>query len=229
MSLPSSRYITQAGGRLAPERVRHHARLAARMAYLDTSTLLRAVAILAVLGSRIGLFVPWGGAHVLPAVVGYNFARFAVTSAPAVRRMRTTARTLALIAVPTAVWVLLTLPFSDYYGWQNVLLLNKILYLLHWQVYPLFGEQHVAALVVSPAAGVTAARLVALTRNAAVARSVRSGKPGSSRWMLLRPDRSVVSRPDRSVFHGPDLGRRLVRQFRDQQIARNRLAGKVIE
>ncbi|WP_330181124.1 AMP-binding protein [Nocardia sp. NBC_01503] len=94
---------------------------------LDTTSLLRAIGMITVLGSHIGLFVLWGGAHVMLAVAGFNFARFGVTPAPAAQRLRKTLRTVALIAIPTALWVTLTLPFSNYYTWQNVLLLNKIL------------------------------------------------------------------------------------------------------
>ncbi|NNH69406.1 AMP-binding protein [Nocardia uniformis] len=322
---------------------------------LDTGTLLRALAIIAVVGSHIGLFVLWGGAHVLLAVAGFNFARFAVTAAPAAQRLRRTLRTTAFIAIPTAVWVAATLPFSDYYGWQNVLLLNKILgphdsataghlwfvevlvyivlasalllrlpiadrlerlspfwfatgllgvalifryrsfnlytpdnvafsplacwlfvlgwaaakattpwhrlllsavavatvsgyfdetdrermilagimlliwlpsvrvpaliagtaavladaslftYLVHWQVYPLFGQHHLVALLVSLAAGVAAARLMGLAR--AVARTATGS----------------------AALDGQDLGGRLLSQLRDENVSRNRLAGKMIE
>ncbi|WP_328400322.1 AMP-binding protein [Nocardia sp. NBC_00403] len=94
---------------------------------LDPSTLLRAVGIVLIAGSHIGIFTLWGGAHVLLGVAGFNFARFAVTAAPRAQRLHHALRTAALIAIPTAAWVALTLLFSDYYGWQNVLLLNKIL------------------------------------------------------------------------------------------------------
>ncbi|WP_052372032.1 AMP-binding protein [Nocardia otitidiscaviarum] len=330
---------------------------------LDTSTLLRAIGIVTVIGSHIGLFVLWGGAHVLLAAAGFNFARFAVTAAPAAPRLRRTLRSATFIAVPTAAWVLLTLLVSDYYGWQNVLLLNKILgphdsptaghlwfievvlylivaaalllrlpladrwerlspfwfatgllavalifryrtfdlyrpedvpfsplvawffvlgwaaakaetvwhrlllsaialatipgyfgetdrermilagilllvwlpsvrvpavvagaaalladaslfaYLLHWQVYPLFGQYHLAALAASLAAGWAAARLVSWARtgwaSAGIGRNAAVGR------------RSAVDRPD--------LGGRLLGQLRDQYVARNRLTGKVIE
>ncbi|WP_306364809.1 AMP-binding protein [Nocardia sp. CC227C] len=330
---------------------------------LDTSTLLRAIGIMTVIGSHIGLFALWGGAHVLLAAAGFNFARFAVTAAPAAPRLRHTLRTAAFIAVPTAAWVLLTLPFTDYYGWQNVLLLNKILgphdsptaghlwfievvlylivgaalllrlpvadrwerlspfwfatgllgvalifryrtfdlyrpddapfsplvawffllgwaaakaetvwhrlllsaiavatvpgyfgetdrermilagilllvwlpsvrvpalvagtaallaegslfaYLLHWQVYPLFGQYHLAALAASLAAGLAAARLTGWARSA-----------------LVRADigrNAAVGR--RSAVDRPDLRGRLLGQLRDQNVTRNRLTGKVIE
>ncbi|PXX59227.1 acyl-CoA synthetase (AMP-forming)/AMP-acid ligase II [Nocardia tenerifensis] len=94
---------------------------------VDTSTLLRAAAIVLIVSSHIGLYVLWGAAHVLLGVAGFNFARFAVTGAPRAERLRHALRTVALIAVPTAAWVAVTLPFTDYYSWQNVLLLNKIL------------------------------------------------------------------------------------------------------
>ncbi|MGW6727726.1 AMP-binding protein [Nocardia sp. NPDC055029] len=95
---------------------------------LDTSTALRAIGMVLVLGSHIQLFEVWGAAHVLLAVAGYNFARFAVSSAPAAQRLRHTGRAVAMIAVPTALWVLLTMIVQPgYYSWQNVLLLNKVL------------------------------------------------------------------------------------------------------
>lgn len=318
---------------------------------LDTSTALRAIGIVLVLGSHIQLFEVWGAAHVLLAVAGYNFARFAVSSAPPAQRLRHTARTVAMIAVPTALWVLITTVWQPgYYSWQNVLLLNKILgprndtaghlwflevlvyctvaaallvriplldrwerrepfwfalallgltlvlrwhsfglyperdiplsplacwyfvlgwagakatavrqrlivsavllasvpgyfgvtdrerlvmagilllvwlpalrvpavvaavavavadsslfaYLLHWQVYPAFGDQRLLALFASLAAGAAAARMVVLCRR-------------------IRP---------RLALQGQHLGGRLVRQLRDQQITRDGLAGKVIE
>ncbi|MFB8001036.1 AMP-binding protein [Nocardia sp. NPDC056000] len=331
---------------------------------LDTTSLLRAAGIITVLGSHIGLFVLWGGAHVMLAVAGFNFARFGVTPAPAAQRLRKTLRTVALIAVPTGLWVALTLAFTDYYGWQNVLLLNKILgpqdsptaghlwfvevavyfmlagalllrlplvdalerrapfwfamavlavalifryrsfdlyaphdipfsplavwffvlgwagakatsvpqralltgvavltvpgyfgesnrehlvlaglllliwvpsvrvptliagaaalladsslfaYLLHWQVYPLFGKHHILALTASVAAGIAAAQLMGRARNVTARITVHH-----------RPVRRMLE----SVLDGPDLRGRLMSQFRDQQIARNRLAGKMIE
>ncbi|MFD3702375.1 AMP-binding protein [Nocardia sp. NPDC058658] len=95
---------------------------------LDASTALRAIGIVLVLGSHIRLFEVWGAAHVLLAVAGYNFARFAVSSAPRARRLQLTGRSVAMIAVPTALWVAITMIWQPgYYGWQNVLLLNKIL------------------------------------------------------------------------------------------------------
>ncbi|MGK8522822.1 hypothetical protein ACRS6B_15225 [Nocardia asteroides] len=94
---------------------------------LDTATLLRAVGIVLVVGSHAGVFVLWGAAHVLLGVAGFNFGRFAATATPPAERLRHTLRAVGAIAAPTALWVAVTLTFTDYYSWQNVLLLNKIL------------------------------------------------------------------------------------------------------
>ncbi|WP_063917315.1 AMP-binding protein [Nocardia niwae] len=94
---------------------------------LDTATLLRAIGIVLIVSAHAGVFVRWGAAHVLLGAAGFNFARFSVTAAPPAERLRHTLHAVGYIAAPTAVWVALTLPFGDYYGWQNVLLLNKIL------------------------------------------------------------------------------------------------------
>ncbi|MGQ4598483.1 AMP-binding protein [Nocardia sp. R6R-6] len=327
---------------------------------LDTATLLRAVGIVLIVSSHAGVFVQWGAAHVLLGVAGFNFARFMVTAAPRAQRLRHTLRSVASIALPTAAWVSLTLVCSDYYGWQNVLLLNKILgprdsataghlwflevlvyfmlaaallirippvdrlhradpfwfamtlvavslvfryqsfglypakdipfsplavwlfalgwaaakansawqraivsvvvlvtvpgyfgvpdrerlvmagllaliwlvairvpaivavcaavladsslftYLLHWQLYPMFGEYRLVALLASLAAGVAAATMVAMLR-----------RWGSRKFRAIRSSRSAL--------HSPDPRRRLLSQLRDQDVARNGLAGKVIE
>lgn len=327
---------------------------------LDTGTLLRAIGIVLIVSSHAGVFVLWGAAHVLLGVAGFNFARFGVTAAPPAERLRHTMRAVGYIAVPTAAWVALTLTRTDYYGWQNVLLLNKILgphdsataghlwflevlvyfmlaaglliripvvdrwqraepfwfamalvalslvfryqafglysakdvpfsplavwlfalgwaaakatsmwqrmavsavvlitvpgyfgvpererlvmagllalvwlsavrvpavvavcaavladgslfvYLLHWQVYPLFEQHRFAGLLASLAAGVL----------------VTGAVTGLRRWGSVRY-RAIRSR--RSALHGPHPRRRLLSQFGDQDVARNRLTGKVIE
>ena len=100
-------------------------------AWLETDVVLRAVAIFLVVGSHTGSFRVRGGAHVLLAVAGYNFARFALRPGrPALDRDRV--RSLGRIAVPAAAWLaLLTLTTEDY-GWQSVLLVNSYLGDLHW-------------------------------------------------------------------------------------------------
>jgi acyl-CoA synthetase (AMP-forming)/AMP-acid ligase II len=83
----------------------------------DTTTLLRAVAIVLIVATHVG---PWsvpGGAHALLAVAGYNAVRF-------LRGPQAVLATAARIAVPAVVWTALVALVSDGYGWPNVLLVN---------------------------------------------------------------------------------------------------------
>ena len=65
----------------APERARAGTRL-------DTSVVLRAVAILAIVGTHANLWTVVGGAHVLLAVAGWNFARFQLAAPTRSGRLR---------------------------------------------------------------------------------------------------------------------------------------------
>lgn len=96
-------------------------------ATLDTSVILRAVAIVLIVGSHAELFEMWGGAHILLGVAGYNFGRFCLTSAPRRDRIRHLRNTIVWIAIPAVTWVAATMPFSDDYQWSNLLLANKFL------------------------------------------------------------------------------------------------------
>jgi len=95
-----------------------------RWVRLDTSILLRAVAIILIVGSHTNLFTLLGGAHVLLGVAGANFARFHVAGADRRDRVRNLARSVARIAVPTSLWVTVVHLVSGTYGWRNMLLLN---------------------------------------------------------------------------------------------------------
>ncbi|MGA5465007.1 AMP-binding protein [Mycobacterium sp. NPDC050041] len=96
-------------------------------ATLETSVALRAVAILLIVGSHAGLFELWGGAHLLLGVAGYNVGRFCLTPLPRRERLRHLRATIAWIAVPSVLWVALTLLFIDHYHASNLLLANKFL------------------------------------------------------------------------------------------------------
>ncbi|AFM17731.1 acyl-CoA synthetase (AMP-forming)/AMP-acid ligase II [Mycolicibacterium chubuense NBB4] len=96
-------------------------------ATLETSVALRAAAILLIVGSHVGLFELWGGAHILLGVAGYNFGRFCLTPVIRAERIRHLRTTIAWIAVPSIAWVAVTMPFIDDYHWSNLLLANKIL------------------------------------------------------------------------------------------------------
>ncbi len=96
-------------------------------AALDTSVVLRAVAIVLIVGSHADLFKLWGGAHILLAVAGYNFGRFCLTVRPRQQRVRHLMDTIGWIAVPSIAWIALALVFTDDYAPSNLVLLQKVL------------------------------------------------------------------------------------------------------
>ncbi|RZU54462.1 acyl-CoA synthetase (AMP-forming)/AMP-acid ligase II [Krasilnikovia cinnamomea] len=94
---------------------------------LDTVVALRAAAIVLIVGSHIELFTVRGGAHLLLAVAGFNFARFHLTDIARRRRLRHLGASVARIAVPSSLLLALVALLDHRYGWQNVLLLNEAL------------------------------------------------------------------------------------------------------
>jgi len=97
------------------------------LAALETSVALRATAIVLIVGSHAELFELWGGAHILLGVAGYNFGRFCLTPVPRNDRVRHLGNTIAWIAVPSVLWVVIALLLTDHYTWTNLLLANKFL------------------------------------------------------------------------------------------------------
>ena len=91
-----------------------------RLATVDTTLAIRAVAIVLIVGTHAGAWDVQGGAHALIAVAGFNFARFALTA----RSIFTSA---ARVAVPSIAWIALVSVFSTKYGWPHVVLLNDVL------------------------------------------------------------------------------------------------------
>ncbi len=92
---------------------------------VDTGVALRAASIVLIAGTHIGVFTIRGGAHLLLAVAGFNFARFHLTDVDRRRRLRHIAASVARIAVPTAVYLALVVTLLDRYSWRNILLLNE--------------------------------------------------------------------------------------------------------
>lgn len=101
---------------------------------VETSVLLRAMAIVAILGTHAGLFTIRGGAHALLAVAGFNFARFRLTSATRTQRLRQQMTSIARIAVPGMVWIAAVLLVTGQYSVANVFLLNGFLGSSTWDV-----------------------------------------------------------------------------------------------
>jgi hypothetical protein len=79
---------------------------------IETGVVLRAAAVVLVVAHH-ALWSPYqGGAHLLLAIAGYNFARFGLAAAPSRRLARSTA-TLARVAVPTAIVIAATSAAAD--------------------------------------------------------------------------------------------------------------------
>ncbi len=117
--LPSSWHVTPIGELAAATRPRR-----AWGRAVETSVLLRALAIVCIVGTHAGLFSILGGAHLLVAVAGFNFARFQLGAAARLERLRSQLRTIARIAVPSVAWIALVVLVTDAYGVANVLLAN---------------------------------------------------------------------------------------------------------
>jgi acyl-CoA synthetase (AMP-forming)/AMP-acid ligase II len=98
-----------------------------RVPRLDTTVLLRAVAICAVVSTHMGLLFFPGGAHLLLAVAGFNFSRFQLPIAAGADRLRAGLRTVARAAIPVMAWVAVGIGVVGAYGIGTLLLVNNYL------------------------------------------------------------------------------------------------------
>ncbi|PNH81822.1 AMP-binding protein [Arthrobacter sp. AFG20] len=92
---------------------------------LETSIVLRAVAIVLIVGTHVGLMKWPGMAHVLMAVAGYNFARFQL-SGERLPRFRRQLTSVARVALPSMAFIGVAYLITDRYTLANVLLLNSV-------------------------------------------------------------------------------------------------------
>jgi acyl-CoA synthetase (AMP-forming)/AMP-acid ligase II len=92
---------------------------------LETSVVLRALAIVLIVTSHTDLVDVTGGAHVLLVVLGFNLGRFLVVGESG--RARRVLRTAGRIAGPAVVWLALVVAIDPGVTWRNVLLLNGVL------------------------------------------------------------------------------------------------------
>lgn len=96
------------------------------LAPMDSSVVLRAVGILLIAGTHIGLFHWQGMAHVLIAAAGFNFARFQMAG-ERLPRLRRQLASVARIVLPSMVFIAFAYLVTDRYGLVNIVLLNALL------------------------------------------------------------------------------------------------------
>jgi acyl-CoA synthetase (AMP-forming)/AMP-acid ligase II/peptidoglycan/LPS O-acetylase OafA/YrhL len=97
-----------------------------RVAVVEGNVALRAVAIALVVGTHASLFRLQGGAHVLLAVAGFNFARFRLTGRETAARVRHSAASIARIAVPSVAWVCFMFTWREPFSLPRLLLVDNV-------------------------------------------------------------------------------------------------------
>jgi acyl-CoA synthetase (AMP-forming)/AMP-acid ligase II len=124
------RWDTTPIGRLEQLRTRRRA-----WTTMETGVVLRAVAIVLVVGSHVGLFRVLGGAHVLLVVAGWAFARFVL--APEVERPPSRRILLGLvrIAVPSVLWIAYRAGVQPEVELRHALLVNYVLDPAAWSYW----------------------------------------------------------------------------------------------
>lgn len=95
------------------------------VAAIESSIVLRAVAIILIISTHIGLFHWEGTAHVLMAAAGYNFARFQLQGERS-RRLRRQLVSIARIVVPSMALIAVGYVITDHYSIANIFLLNAM-------------------------------------------------------------------------------------------------------
>ena len=96
-----------------------------RLVRVETNVTLRAAAITLVVASHMTAFWPAGGAHLLLAIAGHNFARFQLSATDAPRRLARSAASIARIAVPTSAYVALLILLTGSSSVGAMLLVNN--------------------------------------------------------------------------------------------------------
>ena len=118
-----------------------------RGAAVETGLVLRALAIVAVVGTHGNMFVLPGGAHLLLGLLGYNVARFQLASPDRGERARRTLTAVGRVVVPSMLWLGGCVVVASAYPWQTALLVNRLVGPEEW-TEPAWRLWFVEALVV---------------------------------------------------------------------------------
>ena len=103
-----------------------------RRATVETSVVLRAVAISLVLLRHTALLDIAGGAHMLLAVSGFNFSRFGLDAVLRRDRVAPLLSGIARFAVPGALWMMLVIAVSGEAVWANTAFVQVLDAPEHW-------------------------------------------------------------------------------------------------
>ncbi len=103
-----------------------------RMPRLETPAVLRAIAIVLIVGTHANLFGVQGGAHLLLAVAGYNLARFQLADVSERRRVTGILKSAAQVVVPAALWIGGVALVTGAYQPTTALLVNSFLGAPQW-------------------------------------------------------------------------------------------------
>lgn len=93
---------------------------------VETGVVLRAVSIVLIVGSHIPVFTVRGGAHLLLAVAGFNFARFHLAGASRSERRRRLVDSTLRILVPSVLWITAAALLTDEYHLFQATLLHSM-------------------------------------------------------------------------------------------------------
>jgi len=98
-----------------------------RWSHIETPILLRALAIVLIVGSHVDLWDIKGGAHVLLAAFGYNLARFVLPRDTIRERLHAVRRAMAEMMAPVLIWGAGVVLLTHDYEWPAPLALNNLL------------------------------------------------------------------------------------------------------
>jgi hypothetical protein len=100
---------------------------------------LRALAIVAIVGTHANLLTVVGGAHLLLAVAGHNLARFQLSGNTRERRLRHGLASLAQLVLPASVWIGGVALVTGFYSPATAVFLNGLLgsdgWTVQWQYW----------------------------------------------------------------------------------------------
>jgi acyl-CoA synthetase (AMP-forming)/AMP-acid ligase II/acyl carrier protein len=135
--MPDSWHLTRVADlqSLADERTRTTVRRRRFTRTMETNVVLRGVAAVLIVGTHAGLFRVQGGAHVLLAVAGFNFARFRLHPVEVPGHLRPAMASMARIAVPAALWIAYQFTYEEPFSWPKALFVNNYLGTGLWEYW----------------------------------------------------------------------------------------------